>query len=158
MKLAVIVVLVTAWPVLVHAQDEPQPPTTPLVITIPPELLGQVQVQLPSQAAPTKPKADLTYANVAAIAAASADWATSFAGCTPSCTTRDLVLPDVSKPGLAIPVGLAVDTFVIWVLNEHVAPRWPKAAQAALYIFSILRSVEADQHVQDGERHARGLP
>lgn len=158
MKVGLIVVLVLAWPLGVQAQDEPQPPSTPLVITIPPELLGQVQVQLPSQAAPTKPKADLTLPSIAYVAAASADWATSFSACTPSCHTRDVQLPDVSRPGLAIPVGLAIDAATIWAINRFVDPRWPDVAQGLLYVFSIIRSIDATNHVETSERRARGLP
>ena len=93
---------------------------------------------------------DLDAATWVYVATAAADWTI-----TPVCYAQGcgvhkagLFLYDV-KQAAAIPLGLAIDAGIVWVVREHLAPDHPKLARSLLYALSAVRVVFVATKVHD---------
>ena len=96
------------------------------------------------------------------VTASAVDWATAAPACQIGCKSRMGLLPYVESAPVAVPVGLLLDVGVLLLTHKVLAPRWPKLAAGILYALTIVRSVNAADHLivqRDWNRRTRaGVP
>lgn len=99
----------------------------------------------------------LNHATWVYVATAGADW-TVTAACIDDATCGDRSRAGLflygAKPGAAVPLGLAIDGALVYVLRELLAPEHPRLAEIALYVLSGARVVVTTTTVYD-LRHRR---
>jgi hypothetical protein len=127
-----------------------------LVIVIPPELLT-LDGRLPTPPPTAAGQPDTATPTWVFLGAAAVDWTTGATACQLGCRSRSGSLPNVTDPRIAVPLGLAIDGATIWLCHQVIGPRWPTVAQGLLYGLSIVRGINAHDHVAAQRRRNRGL-
>lgn len=146
--------LLASWPAPAHAQ--PAAPPAPVVVLTPEQFQALVQELLttappartPAPVVPPDERTHLVIPNAAYLGTVVSDWTSVSAGCVQrSCKTLTPLLPDVSDPKVAIPLGVAIDAAVLWVCDTWIAPRWPHVAEGILYGLAIVRGAATSDEV-----------
>ena len=143
---------------LIGVIEPPEPPVpaplSPRVIVV---VIPAAEREPPPRVAP--PPVDLTLATAAYVGGIAGGWAASSSACVERlCSTITPTLPTVGDPYVAIPLGVAIQGTVLWVIHQWIAPRWPRVAQAALYGLGTMHLVKAADFVMTSRRRAKGLP
>ena len=96
------------------------------------------------------------------LTASAVDWATAAPACQIGCKSRTGLLPYVEDARVSVPIGLLLDVGVILLAHKVLAPKWPKLAAGILYALTIVRSVNAADHLivqRDWNRRSKaGVP
>jgi hypothetical protein len=101
---------------------------------------------------------DLTMPTTFYLTASAVDWATAAPACQIGCKSRTGLLPYVDSARVAVPLGVALDVGVLYLTHKWIAPRWPKLAEGILYALTVVRAVNAADHLivqRDWNRRTR---
>lgn len=141
---------------LLTLQDPQPPPQRPLIIVAPADVLELKAPAEEKEPAELAPEVDLTLPTVIYVAAVSGAWASASGVCVGrACSTITPVLPMVSEPKTAMPLGIAIQGAMLWATHAWVAPRWPRVAQGILYGLGLVHVIKAADHVSTSRRYSR---
>lgn len=89
------------------------------------------------------------------LVASAVDWSTAAPACQVGCRSRTGLLPGVDDARISVPIGVALDVGVLWITHKFIAKRHPKFAEGLLYALSIVRAVNATDHLIVQRDHNR---